>query len=562
MPFRKNELDVRYPYVLGLSTPSPRETAAANPAPHRSHDARHPFLSPPSGTLDTVGTTSVRIRALGARDLSRCQRAIHLDHSPTHTTVPVAAPAAFARRATLAADQQRTIWARLPNPLDPHPGDDHPTLFATWIANTETAVADDAPIIVRANPGHVDGRKGTIDALIRTTDGYRPVTIRAHRTLAGPKKTETVTVADPTAPLTAITRPGRLHSSDSVRGDIARLAHLRHMLVRLGWTDPDDHTVGIVGTEGLIVWHDLSAKDTMTHADRYATARAVAVAAATGAPALAQATFTSECGTCRWEQVCVPELEAAEHPSLLAGVGPATVKSLVAAGADTITKVAELDPALVGAREQKAVVQARAVVQGCGVLYDPATPLELPRTDIEIDIDLEDDGTHPYLWGMLVTDRTADTSIYEAHATWSGDPTPTLASLIDALTATIADAAAAGKTVAVYHYANHERSWLDRLGVADPPGTWVDVHAALGPVALPAGSKGLKDVAALAGYTWADDTPNGELSMAWYEEATGTDPAVAAAAQARLLRYNEDDVRACLAVRDWLSGPAFARCRI
>ena len=40
--------------------------------------------------------------------------------------------------------------------------------------------------------------------------------------------------------------------------------------------------------------------------------------------------------------------------------------------------------------------------------------------------------------------------------------------------------------------------------------------------------------------------------MAWYEEAAGGD----LAARQRLLAYNEDDVLATRALREWLDGPA------
>ena len=40
--------------------------------------------------------------------------------------------------------------------------------------------------------------------------------------------------------------------------------------------------------------------------------------------------------------------------------------------------------------------------------------------------------------------------------------------------------------------------------------------------------------------------------MAWFEEAASGDEA----ARRRLLEYNEDDVLATRALRDWLDGPA------
>ena len=64
---------------------------------------------------------------------------------------------------------------------------------------------------------------------------------------------------------------------------------------------------------------------------------------------------------------------------------------------------------------------------------------------------------------------------------------------------------------------------------------------------------GLKIVACHgAGFAWRDEDPGGLQSQLWYEQAVHGDPAERAEATARLLAYNEDDVRASLAVRKWL----------
>lgn len=61
---------------------------------------------------------------------------------------------------------------------------------------------------------------------------------------------------------------------------------------------------------------------------------------------------------------------------------------------------------------------------------------------------------------------------------------------------------------------------------------------------------GPKQVAPAFGFSWRDESPSGLLSQGWYFDAIQIDdPDVAAAARERLLTYNEDDVRATLAVR-------------
>lgn len=68
---------------------------------------------------------------------------------------------------------------------------------------------------------------------------------------------------------------------------------------------------------------------------------------------------------------------------------------------------------------------------------------------------------------------------------------------------------------------------------------------------LPTDGESLKTVAKLAHFAWRDDDPGGGQSIAWWAEYWAN-PAAKAAARDRVLRYNEDDVRASFVVRDWL----------
>jgi predicted RecB family nuclease len=83
---------------------------------------------------------------------------------------------------------------------------------------------------------------------------------------------------------------------------------------------------------------------------------------------------------------------------------------------------------------------------------------------------------------------------------------------------------------------------------------WVDVYDVVRSSLVVGHGLGLKKVAPLAGFEWRDDDAGGLQSMAWHREAMeNPDPAVRAFNRSRLLTYNEDDVRATLAVRDWLT---------
>ena len=84
-------------------------------------------------------------------------------------------------------------------------------------------------------------------------------------------------------------------------------------------------------------------------------------------------------------------------------------------------------------------------------------------------------------------------------------------------------------------------------------GQWIDLHQLCKEQLITEGPLGLKAMATIAGFSWRDDDPSGEASIAWYEEAIATDSEIL---RQRLLDYNEDDVLATRALRIWLDGPA------
>jgi predicted RecB family nuclease len=71
-------------------------------------------------------------------------------------------------------------------------------------------------------------------------------------------------------------------------------------------------------------------------------------------------------------------------------------------------------------------------------------------------------------------------------------------------------------------------------------------------VVMPTDSSSLKAFARFAGFAWRDDDPGGAQSLAWWNDYW-TDPVANAAFRERVLRYNEDDVRASFVVKDWLA---------
>ena len=87
---------------------------------------------------------------------------------------------------------------------------------------------------------------------------------------------------------------------------------------------------------------------------------------------------------------------------------------------------------------------------------------------------------------------------------------------------------------------------------------WVDLLEVVRAQLITGRSMGLKETAPLAGFTWRAEDSGGTLAMVKYDQAIDeeTGSAGRAAAQEWILEYNEDDVRATAAFREWLDGPA------
>jgi predicted RecB family nuclease len=220
-------------------------------------------------------------------------------------------------------------------------------------------------------------------------------------------------------------------------------------------------------------------------------------------------------------------------------------------------------------------IRGARVITGDGrpVLRYGIDELMVPRADVEIDIDMESaiDQT-AYLWGALVNGR------YEAVASWDETSPEVEADVFLRFWAWLGEqrtvAGAAGQSVAVYCWSKQAESGALRNGAAAAEALghdgmlaevdeWlagpelIDLLVVFRDQICTGRGNGLKVVAPLAGFAWRDDEPGGEISMLWHHDAVSSpDPAVRAATRERLLAYNEDDVRATAAVREWLASGA------
>jgi len=189
-------------------------------------------------------------------------------------------------------------------------------------------------------------------------------------------------------------------------------------------------------------------------------------------------------------------------------------------------------------------------------------PVRVPVADVSVDIDCEYEGGRVYLWGALTTDATRPEGKYESFHDWSKPGAKSerglAAQFVDAILARADAATAAGQTLLVFHYSRAEATHLRRILADDDrllrlEDLMVDVLEVLRLDFFGAHGLGLKTVAPEFGAVWREAGATGEDTLDWVAAARRSGPD-AEAAQAKLLRYNEDDTRAVLVVRHGISG--------
>jgi predicted RecB family nuclease len=202
-----------------------------------------------------------------------------------------------------------------------------------------------------------------------------------------------------------------------------------------------------------------------------------------------------------------------------------------------------------------------------GISFDRETtgPIEIPRADVEIDLDIESsaDG-RIYLWGFLVQHAGDGDTVYHEFSRFDDlDDRDEAALAVEAFT-WLRGVVDATPSVAVFHYSGYEVARIIELArrAQDELLDWAAAYAEEHFVDLleivkshyfGVSGLGLKLMARHVGFRWRDDDPGGLNSQLWFAEAVhGESAAIRARARRRVLEYNEDDVTATSQVRAWL----------
>ena len=207
--------------------------------------------------------------------------------------------------------------------------------------------------------------------------------------------------------------------------------------------------------------------------------------------------------------------------------------------------------------------------------------VEVLRGDVEVDVDMESTNDGCYLWGALLTDRRVpgSPSTHFAFPSWDADiEAGELVAFEDFwrwFRGVRETAHAEGATFRAYCYSRSAEQrqmtrLADRLGLRGEvdeflgSDEWVDLYDVVKAQLVTGRSMGLKVVAPLAGFEWRFDDAGGTLAMVKYDQAVDdeygsyNDGVRRVDAQQWILDYNEDDVRATAALREWLDGSASA----
>ncbi len=473
------------------------------------------------------------------------------------------------------------------------------------------------PVILaaRLSPDPEGHRRGGTDLLVRGDDrpdggpGYWPVRVKNYRVLEKQTGCQDLDFAPAAHPARRAALPD-FRFRTSRQAVLLELAHVWRMLETHGFAAATP-LGGIIGTDQLptrgnqpgVVWVGLDARILRTFSrtaasgfrlrsalERYDHEHGfrvhVAEQAMTRSPDEEPAVRpirVRECEWCPWWEVCRPRMHD-DDLSLRISKTPLDVRelqTLMGLGIQTVTDLAAADvEALLPSylpltthrdhseqRLRTAARRARMLAAGVELERVTTDPIGIPRADLEVDLDIETaEGDVTYLWGLLVTNRRTGRQEFEHFSLFADIAPADEIDLCARFCRRLLDLVAANPGLRVFHYSDYETVHIRRLAersghpdilaatelVADH---FVDLFRPVRDNFVGVDGLGLKVVASRgAGFHWRDDAPGGLNSQIWFDSAVhAPSEQERAAARTRVLEYNEDDVRATWAVREWLT---------
>ena len=269
----------------------------------------------------------------------------------------------------------------------------------------------------------------------------------------------------------------------------------------------------------------------------------------------------SGCKRTPWYSLCIEETRGCNDVSLIYKLSQADQRRLYDIGITTVGDMANADVNDLQSKLEdwsfdKLVRfnnQAKVLISGEPMITRKP---EFPEVKHEVYFDIESDPTKDidYLLGIVVKDTTKSSEPeYKYFLAKNKEEEPEIWKKFLDFLVTLED-------FVIYHYAFYERQVFDRLVLRyGAPSTLVnkfkentiDLHLkVVESVVLPLYFYSLKDVAKYFGYKWNSPDAGGAESVVWFSEwLDKKDDSILK----KILKYNEDDVRATLLIKEWLS---------
>jgi uncharacterized protein len=286
------------------------------------------------------------------------------------------------------------------------------------------------------------------------------------------------------------------------------------------------------------------------------------------------------CSLCRWHTYCHSVATSQQHLSLIPGVTPNRYRELQTLDLVTLESLARANPNdLANLRGFDRKIARHLVLQAQSALEKrpisllgeqgsrgaegdkrefinyqlPTTNYQLPNAiEIYFDIEAQPELNLDYMLGVLVVDRLKQTETF--HSLLAETP-----SAEGTIWQHFLDIVGRYPQAPIFHFFSYEVDTIRRLAqlYRTPPeqvrpiiDRCIDVYEQIAQtVVLPIESYALKAIARWIGFEWRDPQAHGSQCVYWYDRwLTTGDRAFLEAIE----RYNEDDCRATLVVRNWL----------
>ncbi len=267
------------------------------------------------------------------------------------------------------------------------------------------------------------------------------------------------------------------------------------------------------------------------------------------------------CALCHWYNHCYAIAQSQQHLSLVPGVTPSRYEFLKAMGVATVESLAQASPVSMGEvmgtevatslqQQAQSIVQNRAFRRS----YSHVSTRTIPTAPIELyfDIEAEPERNLDYLLGVLLVDRAGNQQQFFPFLAQTPEDEGKIWQEFVALMTRY-------PTAPIFHFSEYERETIKRLAqLYSTPRSLVesllircvDLHQWVTASAiLPVESYSLKSLANWLGFYWREHGAGGDQCVCWYDQWMKTGDRTLLDS---ILRYNEDDCRATLHLKNWL----------